>query len=143
MKELTLLRNARKRLYSKSIQNDECLDYTGAINNSGYGKFWYLGRTDYAHRVSFIIDRDSIPEDKQIDHKCRNKICINPRHLSLVTPKQNIERSMKYRNVKSITESSLCPKGHIKAHNTTKSGHCKTCKNEYNKRLRTLKKGQI
>jgi len=143
MKELTILRNTRKRLEARSVQAGDCIEFRGPVNNSGYAKFWYMGKTTYAHRVSFIVARGGIPEGKQIDHKCRNKICINPKHLGYVTPQENIARSMKHRtHLRAVQESALCPKGHTKAYNTTKTGHCKTCKNEYNKAYRERRNGE-
>ncbi|MEM9426643.1 MAG: HNH endonuclease [Pseudomonadota bacterium] len=29
---------------------------------------------------------------RQVDHTCRNRLCVNPAHLELVTHKQNCRR---------------------------------------------------
>jgi hypothetical protein len=33
-----------------------------------------------------------IPGNKQVDHKCRNRLCCNPEHLELVSQKENCRR---------------------------------------------------
>lgn len=45
-----------------------------------------------AHRVSYETFRGEIPLGQEIDHKCRNTLCINPAHLEAVTPGENIVR---------------------------------------------------
>lgn len=45
-----------------------------------------------AHRVSYETFRGDIPDGHEIDHKCRNTLCINPAHLEPVTPAENIAR---------------------------------------------------
>lgn len=45
-----------------------------------------------AHRVSYQEFRGDIPDGYEIDHACRNTLCINPAHLEAVTPEENIVR---------------------------------------------------
>jgi len=45
-----------------------------------------------AHRVSYEHFRGPIPEGYEVDHGCRNTLCINPAHLEAVTPEENILR---------------------------------------------------
>lgn len=48
--------------------------------------------TRRAHRVSYTAFRGEIPEGHEIDHKCRNTLCVNPEHLEAVTPTVNKSR---------------------------------------------------
>ncbi len=43
------------------------------------------------HRVMFTNEHGYVPGKKQIDHKCRNRLCVNPDpdHLEMVTHKRN------------------------------------------------------
>ena len=36
------------------------------------------------HRAAWLILRGPIPEDLTIHHTCREKLCWNPRHLTLI-----------------------------------------------------------
>lgn len=45
-----------------------------------------------AHRVAYEEFRGPIPEGLEIDHRCRNPMCINPEHLEAVTPQENKAR---------------------------------------------------
>ncbi len=45
-----------------------------------------------AHRVAYAELIGPIPEGYQIDHKCRNPVCINPEHLEAVPPIVNSQR---------------------------------------------------
>lgn len=58
----------------------------------GYGQFYDGTAMRKAHRMAWFIFVSDIPEGMQIDHKCRVRHCVNPGHLELVTPKENIRR---------------------------------------------------
>lgn len=58
----------------------------------------------YAHRVAYEHLVGPIPEGLQLDHLCRNRMCINPEHLEPVTAQEN-----KRRATALITH---CPSGH-------------------------------
>ncbi|MDB2192085.1 HNH endonuclease signature motif containing protein [Mycobacteroides abscessus] len=45
-----------------------------------------------AHRASWIVANGPIPEGMTIDHLCRNKLCVNPSHMEVVTNQENILR---------------------------------------------------
>ena len=44
------------------------------------------------HRVSYLAFKGNIPDGFQIDHKCRNRQCVNPDHLKAVPQVENIRR---------------------------------------------------
>ena len=50
------------------------------------------GQTVAVHRVMFTNFYGYIPGKKQIDHVCRNRMCVNPHHLQMVTHKENQRR---------------------------------------------------
>ncbi len=99
----------KERLLSK-ISVDEttkCWNWLGALAH-GYGRIHYQGETRQAHRVSYELVNEKIPEALVLDHLCENKRCINPDHLEPVTNKLNI-----YRASTGNSQKTHCPKGHI------------------------------
>ena len=68
-----------------------CWEWTASKHEDGYGEFQLKGKVRKAHRVAYELTHGGIPEGKDIDHRCRNRGCVRPDHLRLVTNKQNHE----------------------------------------------------
>ena len=69
-----------------------------ASTSQGYGVIGLGSRskgTEKAHRVSWKLYRGPIPPDKQVLHRCNNRLCVRPSHLYLGTQKQNIDDSFR------------------------------------------------
>lgn len=87
----------RSRLFLKIMANIErdgsCWlwknGHSGSGRGGGYGRICIDGGTMAVHRVMYILKYGPIPPKKQIDHTCTNRACCNPRHLKMVTHKQN------------------------------------------------------
>lgn len=90
------------RFWSKVDKNAAggCWVFTGGLRTDGYGQFWVgpdrnRGKIRKAHHVSLLLHgwpEEKIPKDSRgmvIDHICRNKACVNPDHLRLVTQTEN------------------------------------------------------
>lgn len=93
------------------MTDDECCcNWRASGDGHGYGVFWYDNRMFKAHRFSYQLFIDEIPDDMTIDHLCRNKLCANPSHMEVVTLKENILRSD---SVSAINvRKKYCPRGH-------------------------------
>jgi hypothetical protein len=90
---------------------------------NGYGNLTVNGKNYRAHRGAWIKANGPIPKGMVVDHICHNKAvergeceggiscvhraCINPKHLRLVTQRENI---MAGRH--SIDNRSHCNQGH-------------------------------
>lgn len=69
--------------------DDECWDWMGSTNNTGYGTVGWHGINYTAHRVSAwlsgLVESPSRPAhsmDKgHVLHKCDNRRCCNPNHF--------------------------------------------------------------
>lgn len=81
----------------KHIREDlmGCWVWTGAINDKKnelqYGRVWFHGKAEYAHRVSYFVFVGDIPADLEIMHLCDNERCINPKHLKPGTHAENCQ----------------------------------------------------
>ena len=78
-----------ERFWSKVVKTDSCWLWTACKDNNGYGQFMYEGRIQKAHRVSWLLSGQIIPEGLVIRHKCRSKNCVNPEHLETGTLAEN------------------------------------------------------
>ena len=69
-------------------------------NAQPYGKF---GR-HVAHRVAYEIAYGPIPSGHDVDHICRNRLCVRARHLEAVTRSENRRRT---RRPKTLTGEAI------------------------------------
>lgn len=66
----------------------------GGVDRKGYGYWWNGIRTVRAHRLTWEMMNGAIPTDKQIDHLCRVRSCVNPAHMEVVTCRENVLRGI-------------------------------------------------
>ena len=99
--------------------NDGCWEWIASLDHGGYGKFMLAydvekpkaNRNRKAHRYSWELLRQEIPPGMYVDHMCRNKRCVNPDHLRVVTPLVNsLENSNSVSALRA--KSDTCPNGH-------------------------------
>lgn len=73
----------------KTREDGDCLIWHGA-QIRGYGALHHQRRVVYAHRFAWEREHGPIPEGMHVDHICHTPACVNPDHLRLATPSQNI-----------------------------------------------------
>ena len=108
--------NIPPRFWAKVKPSGDCLVWGGGKTSNGYGRFGIGSRTDNSRRLVSVhrhVYEDQfgpIPDGLEIDHLCRNPLCVRLDHLEVVTRRENILRS-ECVSVKNARKTH-CPQGH-------------------------------
>lgn len=94
------------------VDENGCWIWQRAISHNGYGNYGNRG----AHRVFYEVFNGALIDGMEIDHLCRVRCCVNPKHLEQVTHKENQLRASPYLgpNMGGIfhLNKTHCPRGH-------------------------------
>ena len=81
---------ARNFIVNKSTG---CWDWLKKTNTDGYGRI-KIGHKSYkAARLMKALVENVVSAGMVTDHLCRNRACVNPNHLEIVTNQTNLARS--------------------------------------------------
>ncbi len=90
------------------IEPSGCWRWTASAIPAGYSCFYAHGSTHRAHKWGVEYFRHmKVPKGMECDHLCRNRWCVNPNHIEIVTKSVNMRRG---RN--QFRERSHCKRGH-------------------------------
>lgn len=128
-----------ERFWSKVDRRgpDDCWEWQGYRLSSGYGQIRIAGTKWLAHRLAYVVNVGPIPEGLTIDHLCRNRACVNPVHLEVVTRGENVLRGEGVTAINAV--KTECDHGHsFDAENTyiDRRGwrSCRACRRDRRRR---------
>ena len=125
-----------EEFWQRTKRRGDCIEWTGSFRPNGYGRFGENRKVFSAHRRAYEIARGPIPSEMYVCHTCDNKACVNPEHLFLGTPTDNVHDMMQKGRARLIGRPRLgtahCPHGHaFDSANTYFHGngyrHCRKC----------------
>ncbi len=107
------------RFWSKVEKTPTCWNWIGGKRRTKklyYGVFgithsYHNYETVTAHRFAYQLIKGPIPEGKELDHLCKNTLCVNPDHLEPVTHRENIMRGLSPKILG--WGKPTCPQGHL------------------------------
>ncbi len=88
----------------------KCWLYTGSFYGNGYGRIYDEQKEKLAHRIAYEVFVGPIPDGMVVDHMCRNKLCLNPKHLDAVTQGENAMRGIW--EMSGTSRKDCCSRGH-------------------------------
>lgn len=106
----------RNRFWNKvAFSQAGCWEWTGAKSKAGYGNFKCGDRYLVAHRISYVelvgpLEFNNDKKGLELDHLCRNRRCVNPKHLELVLHRDNVLRGVGPSSVNA--KKNKCNNGH-------------------------------
>lgn len=119
--------------------NGGCWQFSGHKNHDGYSKICFRFGSKrrisaYAHRVVFLLHGIELIHELELDHKCRNRWCVNPAHITQVSHKENVLRGLAPSSVNK--KKTHCKNGHEFADGNTYIGSnngrgCRLCRKIY------------
>lgn len=124
--EYKLLKKILKR-------EDGCWEWLGAVFKKAHGNYGQIrmgrkgeDKVRFSHRVSYEHYIGEVPRGLELDHLCRNTLCVNPQHLEPVTHYENMRRGY-------WVMKDRCVHGHLYSEDNTYiniRGHreCKICR---------------
>lgn len=96
-----------ERMLSGAVEvSSGCHEWIRGVSTRGYAITSHMHKTLSAHRLAYWVAKGAITGELVVDHICRNRKCINPDHLRLLTASENMA-------IAGPAMSNSCRKGHL------------------------------
>jgi hypothetical protein len=130
-------RVAQRSIDNSDVDENGCWVSRYSVTTTGYAQIgWSLpeverngksrNRMVLAHRAAWVSIHGQVPVGMTIDHTCKNRRCVNPDHLRLLSNAENARR-----NQGDDFPSGFCRRGHpdsmrVEVTRRTKAGEPRT-----------------
>lgn len=93
-----------------TILDNGCWQFNTVNKSDGYTQFHYI-LTHRAYRWLYqVVNNIRLTRKQELDHLCRNRGCVNPKHLEVVDKRTNILRGDGFAGLNA--RKVFCKRGH-------------------------------
>lgn len=108
----------------------DCWIWKGA-QLKGYAIVRRGGKALRVHRLVWSALYGEIPITRELDHVCRNKLCLNPDHLESVSHKENVLRGTSPSALNAKKTHAPCGHSYIEQDGLRR--YCKPCRQQWHR----------
>lgn len=109
---------------------DECVLWPKAVSDNGYGKVWFDGKLQLAHRMIYQRDYGQIPAGLHVHHKCGERACVNTAHMRLVTQAEHNRLHLGIEDGRCKHGHDLTDPANVYHHRSQTRPICRVCNRE-------------
>lgn len=125
------------RFWEKVEKTENCWQWTGAKNPTGYGAAIYEDRVQLAHRVSWKLEFGECAPEVFLDNKCGNRSCVKTAHWEI-----SVRRKSKPGEIRVSPFTCTTPNCEKPSVTMTVAGLCDSCRQRAKRERRKLRKAQ-